>query len=120
MDNKDLRQMLLSLYGHANAFRLIDPLTLDLSDARCVLKGAKETGKIIADGLLELIKQTPKQTPKAKHMSTDQFDLLVRLVKEYNHRQDCIYCLFKGTYYAQGILEQITRIYAAAAANIWV
>ena len=116
MNNKDLRKILLSLYGQANAFRLIDVSTLDLSDARCVLKGARETGKIIADGLLELI----KQTPKAKHMSTDQFDLLVGLIKEYNHRQDCIYSLFKGTSNAQEVLEQITRIYAAAAANIWV
>ena len=104
-----MRQALLALYGQASAFRLID---LQDPDHTAQLRAAKETGKLIADGLLQLI----SMTPKVKHMGVEQFELLIKLIYEYHQISQAIGADSDST----DDLWRLQRIYAAAAANIWV
>ena len=108
-----IRQALLVLYGQVNAFRLIDTVEAQAHlDAIGQLKAAKETGKQIADGLLQLI----SMTPKVKHMGVEQFELLIKLIYEYHQISQAIGADSDST----DDLWRLQRIYAAAAANIWV
>ncbi len=120
---QEIRCKLLSLYGMANAFRLIDVAPLQpQEDAVGQLKAAKETGKILADTLLSIVWQIPKlpALPAVRHMCGIQFLALIDLVDEYKYLRDLLYSTAGPVNHVLEIEERLLRIYAAAAANIWV
>ena len=119
---QEIRCKLLSLYGMANAFRLIDDhAVMSIEEMAGQLKAAKETGKLIADGLLSIVWQIPKlpAPPAVRTMDTKEFEVLTNVIGEWKLLVASMVstCDLND---ADAIVYRMERIYAAAAANIWV